>query len=126
MYTGLTDCQLYLKSFYFVSHVSASISQNGAKKFVKYNNGMILELNSNIYNNPFIISSDISWISKYTDEREVLICRNPFCVKGNCILNGILHQDKNKKPYLNKKYNNVVFYPIKSNFLLLWITQNLY
>eukprot|EP01084_Bolivina_argentea_P025986 48313_1 len=88
VYTGLNNVYLSkqtVKNRYFLTYVSTSWQEHVATKFMG-NKGMILEIDENFKNDKQVYCCDVSWLSKYPDECEILFARsiggwssNSFC-----------------------------------------------
>ena len=98
IYSGLTNCYLdkkEIKSGYFVSYVSSTWMKHIAMEFIN-GEGMLIIFDESFRNNKSIICCDISWISKFKDECEILIarsdkkyCKDNFIAKVIDQINGI-------------------------------------
>ena len=78
LYSGLNKVKLNkkeIKEGYFVTYVSTSWNKNIAQDFMN-GEGMIIEIDENFKNGYDIYCCDVSWISKFPDECEVLFCRS--------------------------------------------------
>eukprot|EP01084_Bolivina_argentea_P310097 536486_1 len=78
LYSGLHRVKLSRKtvySGYFITYVSATWMREISEKFAN-KQGMIIEIDEWFRNDPLTICCDVSWISKFPDECEVLIARS--------------------------------------------------
>eukprot|EP01084_Bolivina_argentea_P096781 173987_1 len=78
VFTGLNNVKLDVKSIkcgYFVTYVSTSWNKRIAESFMN-NDGMIIEIDKSFKNNEYLLCCDVSWISKFPDECEVLFARS--------------------------------------------------
>eukprot|EP01084_Bolivina_argentea_P058240 106345_1 len=76
LYSGLSEVKLDKKLVdrgYFVTYVSSSWVKDIALSFVE-NNGMVIQMNESVRKT--FCCCDVSWISKFPDECEILIARN--------------------------------------------------
>ncbi len=64
-----------MKCGYFVTYVSTSWSKQVAKSFMN-DEGMMLHINESFKNSKAINCCDVSWISKFPDECEILFARS--------------------------------------------------
>lgn len=78
VYTGLSGVKLREKmsSGYFVTYVSTSWRKEVSKAFMKGNQGMLIEIDGKYKDHWGVLCSDVSWISKFPDECEVLFARS--------------------------------------------------
>eukprot|EP00484_Ammonia_sp_Unknown_P004364 CAMPEP_0197080152 /NCGR_PEP_ID=MMETSP1384-20130603/213986_1 /TAXON_ID=29189 /ORGANISM="Ammonia sp." /LENGTH=472 /DNA_ID=CAMNT_0042519033 /DNA_START=18 /DNA_END=1436 /DNA_ORIENTATION=- len=79
VYTGLNGVQLprtMVPCGYFKTYVSTSWRREIAEKFMGGNSGMIIQFDEAYKNNEWIFCCDVSWISKFPDECEVLFARS--------------------------------------------------
>eukprot|EP01084_Bolivina_argentea_P220320 373412_1 len=88
LYSGLANVKLDKKLItngYFVTYTSTSWSKDVALRFLyQYGDtGMLIEMDKDFRNNTFNRCCDVSWISKYPDECEVLMARGGQFV-DNC------------------------------------------
>eukprot|EP01084_Bolivina_argentea_P308943 534329_1 len=77
VYSGLNNVKLATKCkkfCFFATYVSASWNKNVAQSFMK-DNGMIIEIDSSFKENDWVQCCDVSWISKFSDECEILFQR---------------------------------------------------
>ena len=88
VYSGLTGVKMDTKteSGYFVTYVSTSWKKEVSKAFMGKKKGMIIEFDKEYKVNKYIVNCcDVSWISKFPDECEILFARsvglgtNNFC-----------------------------------------------
>ena len=80
VYTGLSSVQLNEKSVdngYFVTYVSASWIKDVSLQFAA-GKGMIIEIDSKYKTANDIKCCDVSWISKFPDECEILFARSLY------------------------------------------------
>ena len=78
VYSGLSKTNLTSKDVgngYFVTYMSASWSKDVASAFMG-TDGMILKIEKDFKDDRWINCCDVSWISKFTDEREIFFSRN--------------------------------------------------
>eukprot|EP01084_Bolivina_argentea_P041254 76118_1 len=76
IYTGLKNVKLdkkYIECGYFTTYVSTSWDKDIALQFIQ-NEGMLIEIDNNFRENA--ICCDVSWISRYGYESEILIARS--------------------------------------------------
>ena len=78
VYTGLSGVKSNIKetSGHFVTYVSTSWRKEVSRAFMKGNKGMIIEIDKQYKNNWDVHCCDVSWISKFPDECEVLFARS--------------------------------------------------
>ena len=81
VYTGLEKVKLSKNSIemgFFTTYVSTSWDRNIARGFIKNEDdgGMIIEIDESFKDNEFVSCCDVSWISKYPQEKEVLFSRS--------------------------------------------------
>ena len=79
VFSGLGGVQLdskKIKCAYFKTYTSTSWSKKVAKDFMGGDKGMILEIDSNYKDYDDVFCCDVSWISKFPDECEVLFARS--------------------------------------------------
>eukprot|EP01084_Bolivina_argentea_P304097 525120_1 len=80
VYSGLNKVKLNKKSIkngYFVTYVSTSWSKDVAKSFMS-GDGMMIQINKEFMSNENVICCDVSWISKFPDECEILFVRSVY------------------------------------------------
>ena len=78
LYSGLSKVKLNQKSVkrgYFPTYTSASWQKDVALAFMK-NEGMLIVIDKNIRQSVNFLCCDVSWISKFPDECEILIARS--------------------------------------------------
>ena len=78
VYSGLNNVKLDKKSVrggYFVTYVSTSWEKEVAAEFMA-GDGMLIQIDEKFKNNNMICCCDVSWISKFPDECEVLFGRS--------------------------------------------------
>eukprot|EP01084_Bolivina_argentea_P075899 137543_1 len=78
VFSGLNSVKLNKKAIengYFVTYVSTSWNKRVAKAFMK-GDGMIIQIDKQFKNNELIYCCDLSWISKFPDECEILFARS--------------------------------------------------
>eukprot|EP01083_Nonionella_stella_P075630 205670_1 len=78
VYSGINEVKLNKKSVglgYFVTFVSTSWDRDVAVQFLD-NAGILIEMDENFKDNSFVDCCDVSWISKFPDECEVLFTRS--------------------------------------------------
>eukprot|EP01083_Nonionella_stella_P045947 123090_1 len=83
IYSGLTNAKLnqkYIESGYFKTYVSTSWDKSTAIGFIE-GKGMLIEMDEQFRENN--ICADVSWISKFPDEMEVLIVRSVDALFNN-------------------------------------------
>ncbi|ETO34246.1 hypothetical protein RFI_02848, partial [Reticulomyxa filosa] len=82
LYCGLKSVRLEnieeIKSGFFISHVSTSDDIEVAKMY-RSGQGCILHFHPSMRRSPYIISCDVSWISPFEHEREILFSRSFTC-----------------------------------------------
>ena len=79
LYSGLNGVKLNkkeIKSGSFITYTSTSWNKNVSIQFMGNDKGMIIEFDENYRNEANVHCCDVSWISKFPDECEVLISRN--------------------------------------------------
>ena len=90
LYSGLSNTKLTsvnIKSGYFPTYTSTTLYKDIAEKFMGKEQGMIIEIHESVRNR--FKCCDVSWISKFPDEHEILISRsngtyskdNKFCIE---------------------------------------------
>ena len=78
VYSGLNQVKLDAKvvtTGYFVTYVSTSWNPNIAKQFTN-NDGMLIKFDKSFKDTIWIYCCDVSWISKFHDECEILFARS--------------------------------------------------
>ena len=78
VYSGLNNVKLDRKSVrggYFVTYVSTSWRREVATGFM-VGDGMLIQIDEKFKNDDMILCCDVSWISKFPDECEVLFTRS--------------------------------------------------
>ena len=79
VYSGLSGVKMAKKYFdngYFVTYVSTSWKKEVSKAFLGGKEGMIIEIDKWYKCNYFVKCCDVSWISKFPDECEILFARS--------------------------------------------------
>ena len=79
VYSGLNGVKLdekIVKSGYFVTFVSTSWRKEVAQKFMGKQKGMMIEIADCFKNDYYTTCCDVSWISKFPDECEILFARS--------------------------------------------------
>eukprot|EP01084_Bolivina_argentea_P262098 443156_1 len=79
VYSGLQHVQMdkkEIKAGYFVTYTSTSWNKEIATTFMGGNKGMILKIDQTFKNHEDIACCDVSWISKFPHEYEVLFARS--------------------------------------------------
>ena len=72
-----------ISSGYFVTYVSSSWSKYVASRFMK-GDGMMIEIDKDY--KKFVTCCDVSWISKFPDECEILFARSLQGHKFKCLI----------------------------------------
>ena len=78
VFSGLHNVKLNKKQIlngYFATYLSASWNKKIAKRFIK-NTGMLIQIDKIFKNNKNVFCCDVSWISKFGDEHEILFARS--------------------------------------------------
>ena len=78
VYSGLNKVKLDRKkveSGHFVTYVSSSWNKEVAKSFMS-GDGMMIQIDETYKNDEWIYCCDVSWISKFPDECEILFARS--------------------------------------------------
>eukprot|EP00484_Ammonia_sp_Unknown_P026388 CAMPEP_0197025842 /NCGR_PEP_ID=MMETSP1384-20130603/6059_1 /TAXON_ID=29189 /ORGANISM="Ammonia sp." /LENGTH=180 /DNA_ID=CAMNT_0042454419 /DNA_START=1 /DNA_END=543 /DNA_ORIENTATION=- len=78
VFSGLNGVKLNKKEIecgFFKTYVSTSWNRDVAEKFIKGSKGMMIEIDPKYKNDRCIRCCDVSWISKFADECEVLFAR---------------------------------------------------
>eukprot|EP01083_Nonionella_stella_P071601 192432_1 len=81
VYSGLKNVKLHTKCkeyCFFATYVSASWSRNVAESFMS-GTGMMFVIDNQFKDNDWVKCCDVSWISKFEDECEVLFQRGGDC-----------------------------------------------
>ena len=79
LYSGLNKVKLNkkeIKEGYFVTYTSTSWSKEVAKHFMGNDQGMIIQIDKKYRSSYKVSCCDVSWISKFPDECEILISRS--------------------------------------------------
>ena len=79
VYTGLSNVKMDRKVWnkgYFPTYVSTSWRKEVAQHFVQGNEGMIIKIDESYRNDEDVYWCDVSWISKFPDECEILFSRD--------------------------------------------------
>ena len=82
VYSGLNKVKLdrkHVKGGYFVTYVSTSWRKEVATGFMA-GDGMLIQIDKEFKNDDMIFCCDVSWISKFPDECEVLFTRSAYGV----------------------------------------------
>ena len=115
LYSGLSNVQLDKKRLplaYFPTYVSSSYVKEVALSFMVHNtaftNGMMMQCNENICKN--FICCSVTWISKFSDECEILIARTVNTTNA-AILSVVDHEHKQK--YLNDIYSKINYQTVE-------------
>merc|ERR1712244_55779 len=78
VFSGLGGVQMerkHIERGYFVTFVSASWNEDVARSFMK-GKGMLIRIDGEFKNAADVRCCDVSWISKFPDEAEVLFARS--------------------------------------------------
>ena len=81
VFTGLKGVKLdrkMIKDGYFVTYVSASWNKQVSKMFIQGDTGMMIEIDKEYKDHMFVYCCDVSWISRFPDECEILFARSRF------------------------------------------------
>ena len=79
VFSGLNGVKLDQKriwSGYFVTYTSTSWRKEVSEQFMGGNQGMIIEIGEKYKNDRYVNCCDVSWISKFKDECEILFARS--------------------------------------------------
>ena len=79
VFSGLSGVKMHEKMIdngFFVTYVSTSWKKQVSEVFMGGNKGMIIEIDKEYKGNKDIYCCDVSWISKFPDECEVLFARS--------------------------------------------------
>ena len=79
VFSGLSSTKLNTKSVetgYFVTYTSTSWDKSVAKDFIGGDKGMLIQIDPNYKGSFGVNCCDVSWISKFPDECEVLFSRS--------------------------------------------------
>mgnify|MGYP005653782385 CR=1 FL=1 len=79
VFSGLGGVQMERKHIdegYFATFVSASWREDVARKFMGKGKGMLIRIDGEFKNDDNIHCCDVSWLSKFPDEAEVLFARS--------------------------------------------------
>eukprot|EP01084_Bolivina_argentea_P202728 346325_1 len=79
VYSGLSEVQLntnFARNCYFVTYFSTSWNKSIAKRFIGSDNGMIIKIDKEFKNSSSVYCCDVSWISRFPDECEILFARS--------------------------------------------------
>ena len=79
VFTGLGGVKLdskVINNGYFVTYTSTSWRKEVAKTFINSDKGMIIQIDSSYKNDEGVYCCDVSWISKFPDECEILFSRS--------------------------------------------------
>eukprot|EP01083_Nonionella_stella_P246949 856776_1 len=79
VYSGLNNVKLPTKSVkcgYFKTYVSTAWNKDVAQAFMGNDKGMIINIDKEFKNDDYVYCCDVSWISKFPDECEVLFARS--------------------------------------------------
>ena len=86
VYSGLSGVQMDTKvvqSGYFVTYVSTSWRREVSEMFMGKEKGMIIHFDEEYRDYGGVYCCDVSWISKFPDECEILFARSVDLWKGN-------------------------------------------
>eukprot|EP01084_Bolivina_argentea_P294372 506479_1 len=112
LYSGLANVKLNSSSIngYFLTYTSTTWNRNVALRFIKQygDTGMLIEMDDNFRNKSFNRCCNVSWISKFPSECEVLLARGgQFVDKWDVEITHIGDDDE-KKRQNSKSFKKII------------------